>query len=238
MNKETNLRNLSNPLNLRSNLSNLRSFRCIVFDMDGTLTNTNTLIFHSFNHLAEEYLGKRLTPEEIIAYFGPPEEGAVENMLGAEHLSEAMKKYYAFYSDRHNEFATLHEGMRDVLEFLKQHGVACALFTGKGRRTTEISLEKFGIADLFDVVMTGDDVAEYKPSGDGLRRIMRQLSVRPDETLMVGDAVSDIVAARDAGVPVASVLWDSYGKSDVLKMDSDFLFDTVPHFREWIATCI
>jgi len=86
--------------------------------------------------------------------------------------------------------------------------------------------------------MTGDDVAEYKPSGDGLRRIMQQLSVRPEETLMVGDAVSDIVAARDAGVSVASVLWDSYGKSDVLKMDPDFLFDTVDHFREWIATCI
>ena len=55
---------------------------------------------------------------------------------------------------------------------------------------------------------------------------------------MVGDAVGDIVAARDAGVAIASVLWDSYGKSDVLKMDSDFLFDTVPHFREWIAKCI
>ena len=235
MNRETNLRNLSNPINLRSNL---RSFRCVVFDMDGTLTNTNALIFHSFNHLAEEYLGKHLTPEEIIAFFGPPEEGAVEKMLGADFLPEAMKKYYAFYSDKHDEFASLHEGMREVLEFLKQHGIARGLFTGKGRQATEISLEKFGIADLFDAVITGDDVAEYKPSGDGLRRIMQRLAVRPEETLMVGDAVGDIVAARDAGVAIASVLWDSYGKRDVLKMDSDFLFDTVPHFREWIATCI
>jgi len=206
--------------------------------MDGTLTNTNTLIFHSFNHLAEEYLGKHLTPEEIIAYFGPQEEGAVEKMLGADFLPEAMEKYYAFYSDKHDEFASLHEGMREVLEFLKLHSVARGLFTGKGRRATEISLEKFGIADLFDAIITGDDVAEYKPSGDGLRRIMQRLAVRPEETLMVGDAVGDIVAARDAGVAIASVLWDSYGKSDVLKMDSDFLFDTVPHFREWIATCI
>ncbi|MCX6138193.1 MAG: HAD-IA family hydrolase [Ignavibacteriales bacterium] len=211
-----------------------KGFRCVVFDMDGTLTDTNTLIFHSFNHVAEKFLGRRLSPEEIISFFGPPEEGAVENMLGAAHLPEAMTLYYAFYAERHNDYASLHDGMREVLDLLKKKGVRLGLFTGKGRRTTDISLEKLSIASYFDVIMSGDDVAEYKPSGDGLRRIMAQVSIQPEQTLMVGDAVGDIVAARDAGVPVASVLWDSYGKEEVLKMDSDFVFQSVDEFAEWI----
>jgi pyrophosphatase PpaX len=212
-----------------------RNFRCIVFDMDGTLTDTNTLIFHSFNHVAEKYTGRRLSAEEIISFFGPPEEGAVEKMLGPERLQEAMPLYYAFYAGNHQQYASLHEGMREILDLLKKKDVSIGLFTGKGRRTTEISLEQFSIKDYFDVIMSGDDVAEYKPSGDGLRRIMAALDVAPGQCLMVGDAVADIVAARDAGVPVASVLWDSYGRDHVLKMDPDYVFHSVGEFSDWIA---
>ena len=63
---------------------------CVIFDMDGTLTRTNQLIFASFNHVAEKYLGIRLSPEEIIALFGPPEEGGLSRLLGSAHAPDAM----------------------------------------------------------------------------------------------------------------------------------------------------
>jgi phosphoglycolate phosphatase-like HAD superfamily hydrolase len=55
---------------------------------------------------------------------------------------------------------------------------------------------------------------------------------------MVGDSVSDIKAAHEAGVPVAAVLWDSYGKEKVLEMDVDARFHTVQEFSSWIRTAI
>ena len=202
--------------------------------MDGTLTQTNQLIFESFNHIAEKYLQKRLTPKEIIALFGPPEEEAVENMIGPQHIKSAMNEYYHFYQDRHNNLASLYPGIKELLEFVKKNGILLALFTGKGRRTSEITLRQFGIEQYFDMVITGDDVDHFKPSGDGIRKIMQRYSLLPDEVLMVGDAVADITAARECGVPIASVVWDSYGKEMVMKAKADFLFHSVDEFRTWL----
>lgn len=109
-----------------------------------------------------------------------------------------------------------------------------ALFTGKGRRTTEITLHQFGIEQYFDMVVTGDDVDHFKPSGDGIKKIMQRYSLQPGEVLMVGDAIADITAARECGVPIASVVWDSYGKEMVMKAKTDFLFHSVGEFRMWL----
>jgi HAD superfamily hydrolase (TIGR01509 family) len=202
--------------------------------MDGTLTQTNQLIYESFNHIAEKYINKRLTEKEVIAFFGPPEEEAVENMIGPQHIVSAMDEYYHFYQDRHNALASLYPGIKQLLEFVRANGILVALFTGKGRRTTEITLHEFGIRQYFDMVVTGDDVDHFKPSGDGIRKIMQQYSLQPGEVLMVGDAVADITAARECGVPIASVVWDSYGKEMVMKEKTDLLFHSVGEFRMWL----
>ena len=203
--------------------------------MDGTLTQTNELIFDSFNHVAEQYLNKRLLPKEIAALFGPPEEECMIKMLGStDRLEPAMEKYYHFYRKEHNRRASMYPGTKEILDFLKAQRVSIALFTGKGRRSTDITLEEFAIKEYFDVTMTGDDVEEFKPSGDGIRKIMQRFFLHPEDVLMVGDAVSDFKASREAGVQIASVVWDSYGKDEVLKLQSDFLFHNVPEFFEWL----
>lgn len=202
--------------------------------MDGTLTQTNQLIYDSFNHIAEKYINKRLTPAEVIAYFGPPEKEAVEAMIGSEQIETAMKEYYSFYHSNHNQLASLYPGIVEILNFLKEQQVRIGLFTGKGRNTTDITLQQFEIEQYFDLTITGDDVDEFKPSGDGIRKIMQKFSLRPDEVLMVGDAVADIKAARETNVQIASVLWDSYGKDAVLQLQSDFIFHSVGEFSRWL----
>jgi pyrophosphatase PpaX len=217
-------------------MPNRTEYKCIIFDMDGTLTQTNQLIYDAFNHIAERYLHKRLTPQEIIAYFGPPEKDAVQNMIGPEHIDEAMAEYYRFYSDRHDALASLYPGIIDILRFLHAHNVLVALCTGKGRTTTDISLELFEIERYFDITITGDDVEEFKPSGEGIRAITARFGLLPEQVLMVGDAVADVLAARDAGTDVASVVWDSYGKADVLHLNADYLFENVDAFFAWLKS--
>lgn len=214
----------------------MKSYSCIIFDMDGTLTQTNQLIFDSFNHIAAKYLNRRMAEREIIELFGPPEKECIQSLVGGSRIEEVMKDYYEFYHDRHDQLARMYPGVSEFLQYLQSRNVTLALFTGKGRRTTDITLEKFGINRYFEMTVTGDDVEEHKPSGNGILKIMNRFSLTAGEVLMVGDAVADIKAARETGVRIASVLWDSYAKTDVLKYDSDFVFHTVDELFSWLKT--
>lgn len=209
--------------------------KCIIFDMDGTLTETNQLIFDSFNHIAQKFQGKKYSVSEITAMFGPPEEGALVRISGEERLAEAMEEYLEFYRSNHDRLARLYPGIVEILDYVKKQSCHLALFTGKGTHTTAITLEEFKIKSFFDYVVTGNDVILHKPSAEGIRKILSHFKVRKDEVLMVGDSVADLKASREAGVEIASVLWDSYGKEEVLELNSDYVFHDVEEFRDWLS---
>ncbi|MBI1807678.1 MAG: HAD family hydrolase [Ignavibacteria bacterium] len=216
----------------------MKHISCIIFDLDGTLTQTNELIFATFNHVARKYTDRTYTPQEIVAMFGPPEEVAVENIVGKDRVDEAMDDFLGFYGEHHPRMASAYEGIREMLEFLKNRGILLAIFTGKGKRTALITLEKIGIKSYFDIVVTGSDVRNHKPSAEGIRKVMERFGLEPNQVLMVGDAVSDVRAAHEAGVHIAAVLWDSYGKENVLKMDVDYFFHSVAEFVGWLESAV
>jgi len=211
---------------------------CIIFDLDGTLTQTNELIFATFNHVAEKYIGKVFTPEEITGMFGPPEQVAIERLVGKERIDAALDDFYSFYESRHPQMARMYDGVSNVLKFCRQQGLILAVFTGKGKQSTLISLDMFGIQKYFDIIITGNDVENHKPSGDGIKRVMKQFDLQPEQVLMVGDAVADVKAAQEAGVKIAAVLWDSYGKGQVMQMNVDYLFHSVGEFHRWLKASI
>lgn len=206
---------------------------CVIFDMDGTLTRTNELIFASFNHIARKYLDTTFTPREIVKFFGPPEEGALRQILGEELVPAAMEDLCAFYEMHHDAMASLHAGVREVLAFLGGHGVKQAVFTGKGSRTTAITLDALKIAQFFDLVVSGNDVVNHKPHPEGIARVLTTLEIEPGEALMVGDGMSDVTSSRAAGVRIAAALWDCYDRERVLASGADFVFDTVQDMHEW-----
>ncbi|MDI6766628.1 MAG: HAD-IA family hydrolase [Bacteroidota bacterium] len=207
---------------------------CIIFDLDGTLTRTNELIFATFNHVTKKYLDKFYSSEEIIKMFGPPEEITIERLVGKERYVEAMDEFYNFYETHHPRMANAFRGINEILEFLKSEGLILAIFTGKGKRTALIILEKIGIKNYFDMIITGSDVINYKPSADGIHKVMTRFGLEHEQVLMVGDSVADVKAAHEAGVKIAVVLWDSYGKDKVLQMESDYIFHDVSEFEGWL----
>lgn len=206
----------------------------VLFDIDGTLTRTNELIFATFNFIAAKYCGRTYEPREIIALFGPPEEGALVPIVGAERLDDAMDDLCQFYRHHHRAMASLHEGMDEVLDFLKGTGVPLGVFTGKGRRTAMITLESLGIADYFDMIVSGNDVAKHKPDPEGIRKFIDAFSLSPPEVLMVGDAMGDIAASRGAGATSVAVLWDSYDSERVAGAGADAVFHDVGGFLSWL----
>jgi len=212
----------------------MKHLKCIVFDMDGTLTQTNQLIYNSFNYIAQKYAGRTYTIPEIHAMFGPPEEEALLAIVRPDQIDEAMRDYLAFYRMNHNRLARLYPGIEEILRYAKECGKYLALFTGKGSYTAGITLQEFHIDKYFDFLVTGNDVVNRKPSAEGLRKIMEHFALQPNEVLMVGDAVPDVKAAHEASVKIAAVVWDSYAKDVVMKMKSDYVFHGVGEFHNWL----
>jgi len=202
--------------------------------MDGTLTQTNQLIYDSFNYIAQKYAGRTYSIPEITAMFGPPEEGALLAIVPAEQIDAVMKDYLSYYRTHHRRLARIYPGMEKILSSIKERGKRLAVFTGKGTHTALITLQEFGIEKYFDYVITGNDVVKHKPSSEGLLKIMDHFALQPDDLLMVGDSVSDIQAAREAGVKIAAVVWDSYSKEKVLKMKTDLVFNDTSEFQQWL----
>lgn len=83
------------------------------------------------------------------------------------------------------------------------------------------------------MIVTGDDVVNHKPSPEGILKFLNEFNLNRDEALMVGDSIADIVAANEAGIDIASVVWDSYAKEDVIKLNP-LHFETVNSFRQWL----
>jgi len=201
----------------------------IIFDIDGTLTSTNELIFASFNHITKKYLDKSLTNEEVVSLFGPTEDKIIEDWFG-ENAEKVKRDYYSFYNDNH-AMANLYPGVKELLQFLKEKNILLSIYTGKGREASLLTLKKLEIYDCFDLIISGSDVKDHKPSPEGIEIFLDKYSLEKERVLMVGDAPADIKAARAAGVQVASAVWDSYAREEVLEMESNFVFHTVEEMK-------
>ena len=211
-------------------------FTGIIFDIDGTLTSTNELIFATFNYIAEKYLQKQFTDTEITAMFGPTEDVILKQWC-PDNYEEARKDYYDFYEQNHN-MADLYPGIIEILDILKKKKVLLSIYTGKGRDASIITLKKLKIFDYFDLIITGDEVKVHKPSPEGITLFLEKFSLPKDKVLMVGDSPADIKASRAAGVKVASVIWDSYSKEAVLKLNPDYLFNSVAGLKEFLQEAV
>jgi phosphoglycolate phosphatase-like HAD superfamily hydrolase len=215
----------------------LRNFDGFIFDVDGTLTSTNELIFSSFNHVTQKYLNKKVTSDEIIAMFGPTEDVILKEWMKNDY-HEARKDYFDFYSSQHHLLADIYPGMYDVLKFIKSKNIPLSIYTGKGKDSAEITLKEIGVYHFFDLVVTGDDVKEFKPSSEGVDMFIETFNLDRNKVLMIGDAPADIIAAHSSGIKAASVLWDSYAKDKVLLMNSDYYFETVEEFKRFLENNI
>ena len=158
--------------------------------------------------------------------FGPTEDDILKEWCGdttaspAGRFEEVRKEYYAYYSDNH-WMAELYPGMKDILDHLREKKYPLGIFTGKGRKASLITLKKLGVENYFDLIVTGDDVENHKPSAEGILKFMDKFKLRNERVLMIGDSVSDVKASKEAGIKIASALWDSYGEEKVKTMQSD-----------------
>lgn len=196
---------------------------CVLFDLDGTVIDTNELIIESLQHVLEERLGIAAQRERLIPYMGLPLTDQFRELSGLDDVSELEAAYRAYNMQRHDKMVSLFPHVLHVVRSLHEHGVKLGVVTTKMRRSSERMLRTFELLPYMGAVVTMDDVVRAKPDPEPVLQALRLLGARAEETLMVGDSPADMVAGRSAGALTAAVEWSLKGPQALRAYKPDFM---------------
>lgn len=205
-----------------------KSINTIIFDFDGTVIDTNRLIEEGLGYFALRYRGTALTRKELSELTGKTLEDQMAYIRAdkAELMAEQFKIWYI-----HNHDAKTHAfpGMKELLEHLKLIGYRLALVSNNSRAAIEHGLRHLGLRDTFEMIVTRNDVAEVKPSPEGLLKVMNHYSLTSDQCIYIGDTAGDMLAAKAAGVQSILVGWTHLSKDKVVELNPDFVLGAPNH---------
>lgn len=208
--------------------------KAIIFDFDGTIADTLPVCFYAFQAVFKEFDKIEVNSDEIKAMFGPSETGIIrENLMDSNH-EKAIELYYEKYGEKHRELVLDNEEITDLLLLLKRKGYKLGIVTGKASRSLRISLECLNMNDLFDVIITGDDVDIPKPHPEGVNKALEQLNIKNTEAVFLGDSNADILAGKQANVHTIGVQWLPNYQTLEFSVQPDQKFISVNEFIQFL----
>ena len=205
----------------------------ILFDLDGTLLDTNRLIHESFVYTLEQY-GFQFSDEEILQFNGPPLVHTFTE-LNPEKVNEMVQTYRTHNLARHDDYVTLFPNVKETLAQLKQKGIKTAVVSAKMRPGVDKGLQFTGIEPYFDTIVTIDDVHHPKPHPESLQLAMDRLDSKQENTLMIGDNYHDIEAGNRAEVDTVAVSWTHKGIDFLKQYNPTYVIDDMKQLLDIVG---
>jgi phosphoglycolate phosphatase len=191
----------------------------VIFDLDGTLTDSAEGIVSSFRHA----LGKvgAVVPDGDLAsrVVGPPMHHTLLEMGLGEHADAAIAAYRADYTTRGWAMNRLFDGIPALLADLRAAGIRLAVATSKAEPTAQRILAHFGLDEHFEVVAGASVDGSRATKADVVAHALAQLEPLPDRVVMVGDRSHDVEGAAEHGIETVVVGW-GYGGADFDEPDA------------------
>lgn len=214
-----------------------RFVRAVLFDLDGTLGDTAVDIAGALNRALAEQGLPRLSAAQVRALIGRGVPTLVERavaLLGAAResadarlLLEGFHSHYERMQQRDEIQARAYPGVAQGLAELRALGLRLAVVTNKPKKASADLLVRWQLSRWIDIVIAGDDSVHRKPHPQPLLNACQELGVLPDEALMVGDSLTDVLAARNAGLAVVCVTYGYNEGADPRGLPCDALIGTI-----------
>ncbi len=210
----------------------LERVKLVLFDLDGTLIDSEHDLAASVNAMLVKY-GRRELPMEVIGtYIGDGAPMLIRRALGdpsdREFLQEALNYFLLHYREHKLDSTRPYEGIQGALEQIGQYdGLSrkLAVLTNKPVRVSRDILAGLGLAGNFFQVYGGNSFETKKPDPLGANALMREAGVAPEETVMVGDSQVDILTARNAGLWSVGVTY-GFAPRTLVEVVPDVLVDS------------
>ena len=210
-------------------------FDAVVFDLDGTLIDSEPDLRHALN-LTLTHAGRNsLDRDQVIKMIGDGVPKLVERAFLATGgpPNERLEDVVAYFSERYEgmavELSKMFPGAPHVLSKLKSIGLKLGICTNKPEKPAHEILNAFNISKHIDTVIGGDTCPGIiKPDGRHLGAVLKCLKISPDHAVMVGDNHNDARVAQELGIPFIAVAF-GYAHGPIEELGADAVIE---HFDE------
>jgi len=211
----------------------------ILIDVDGTLVDSVPDLAFCVDEMMRR-LGREPWGETRVRdWVGNGVERLVRRALvgqldGEPDEAEFGRAYPVFldlYADNTSKRSLLYPGVVEGLDYLKTTGYALGCVTNKAEQFTIPLLRDLGIYEYFGIVICGDTLEHKKPHPAPLLHAAEFFKVSPAQSLMVGDSISDVKAARAAGFQIACLPYGYNHGEDIRVAEPDVIIETLAHLK-------
>jgi len=198
--------------------------KLLIFDLDGTLTDTAQDITDAINYSLRPFSHKIYSVEETKAMVGSGISKLLESLLPEkDDISKrsVTDRFLEYYADHLLDNTRTYPHVQQTLSELK--GYKKAVVSNKREILSKAILDGLGISTFFDIIFGSDSVPEKKPSPVPMMKLLKIFNVTSDQALIIGDSNYDIESGKAAGIKTVAVTY-GFRSKDVLK-NADFIID-------------
>jgi phosphoglycolate phosphatase len=200
----------------------------ILFDFEGTLVDFQWKLSEAVEEVLQTlegmgFMRDRIRSRKYSTLLPEALQMAARLGLPADLVRE---KIFAVY-DRYDEDALTRwsprPGVKDFLHEAKNRGIHAGLVSNVGIKCLSRALVKFGLEGIFEVALSRNDVANLKPSPDGINLALERLGARKEKSIYIGDSLDDVHGARNAGLRVIIISEGENLKEEIFKAQPDYV---------------
>ena len=182
----------------------------IVFDIDGTLVDSSSLLLSTLKEIARRFTPQVPTEKDLYSmWYGKTGDECIE-ALGVEPRlrAEALQLWCDLIVQEANSTTVAFEGILDMFEQLKAKKITCSCATSRDDRIADYGLKHAGILPYCSALVSAGMTEHAKPHPDAILLCTKLCDAQLEHTLFIGDAFSDYEAAQAAGIPFAFAGWN------------------------------
>jgi pyrophosphatase PpaX len=195
----------------------MKKYKALLFDCDGTLIDTEDLVFRSFEATLRQLFSKNIDRKTVQNNFGLPLKTQFEKFTGVDDdavIQTAIEKYSDYQKGIIQGALNPFPGVREGLEQLYGK-VPLAVVTSRRRISLLPMLAGCGLEHFFNFTVCPEDTGRHKPDPEPAFFALEKLDLRADEVLFIGDSVFDSLCAHGAGMDFALVAWTGIDAGDL-----------------------
>jgi phosphoglycolate phosphatase len=223
-------------------MSLFQNRKAVLIDLDGTLVDSVPDLANGIDQMMLQLAMPARGIDAVTQWIGNGADRLVKRALvnsmegepSEALLQKALPLFEVAYAANNGKHSYLYDGVEVGLNYLQQQGYRLGCVTNKPIAFTLPLLEAMGIADFFDVTIGGDQVERIKPDPQPLLMAAEELRVDPKQAVMLGDSVSDVMAARAAGMPIICVSYGYNHGQDIRSHDPDAVIDSLAQLKTLI----